>query len=156
MSYPSATPGSGALSSTDSVSVRFADFLLLAGRFMMGWIFVAGGWSKLTNIQGFAGYLTQNKVPAADLLAYVGAGVEFLGGVALVLGLATRYAALLVILFTIVATLIAHRYWEFTEPAARRAQNANFFKNVAMIGGLLFLFVSGPGRFALDSMMRRR
>lgn len=151
-----ADQSTGILSRADGLAASSADTLLLIGRLLMGWIFVVSGWGKITNIPAFANYLTQNKVPGAGVLAYIGAPVEFLGGIALLLGFATRYASLLLILFTIVATLIAHRYWEFTEPAARRAQFNNFYKNLAMIGGLLFVFVSGAGRFALDSMLRRR
>ncbi|MCZ7659566.1 MAG: DoxX family protein [Xanthobacteraceae bacterium] len=143
-------------SGLDGLVARNADGLLLVGRILMGWIFVTSGWSKLADLDGFAASLAHSGVPAASLLAYVGAPLEFVAGVALLLGLATRYATLFLILFMIVATLIAHRYWEFAEPAARRAQSNNFYKNVAMTGGLLAILVSGAGRFAIDRLMRRR
>jgi uncharacterized membrane protein YphA (DoxX/SURF4 family) len=65
--------------------------------------------------------------------------VAFLLGVALLLGLATRYAALVCVAFMLATALIALRYWEF--PAA---QFSNFFKNMSIIGGALLLFVTGP------------
>ena len=49
------------------------------------------------------------------------AAVEFLVGLTLVLGVATRYAALVTIAFVLVATGISHRFWEF-EGAARTPQ----------------------------------
>jgi len=95
-------------------------------------------------------------VPGSTFWAYIGAPVEFFGGLALLLGFATRYATLLMILFVIVATLISHRYWEFADATQRRIQNVNFYKNVAMVGGLFFLFVSAGGRFSIDGWLRRR
>ena len=88
-------------------------------------------------------------------LAVVGPVVEFLGGLALVLGVATPYAVLALIAFMFVATGISHRFWEYAEPA-RRAQLINFEKNIAMTGGLLALFVAGPGSFSVDHLFTRR
>ena len=145
-----------ALSHADGCAARYQDALLLVGRILMGWIFVQSGWGKLMDIPGFAAGLARQGVPGSTFWAYIGAPVEFFGGLALLLGFATRYAALLMILFVIAATLISHRYWEFAEATQRRIQNVNFYKNVAMIGGLFFLFVSAGGRFSIDGWLRRR
>jgi putative oxidoreductase len=48
----------------------------------------------------------------------------------------------------------SHRYWEFQEPA-RRAQEINFFKNIAILGGLLFYFVSGAGNWGWTPHFRK-
>ena len=58
-------------------------------------------------------------------------------------------------MFVIIATLIGHRYWEITEPAARRIQQSNFAKNITIIGGLILLVVTGAGRFSVDGWRRR-
>jgi len=79
--------------------------------------------------------------------------VEFCGGLAIVFGLMARYAALLMVAFVIVATLISHRFWVF-QGAERRTQTVQFAKNVAIIGGFLFLFVTGGGRYGLDRWWR--
>jgi putative oxidoreductase len=54
-----------------------------------------------------------------------------------------------------VATALAHRYWEYTGPAVG-AQYFNFLKNLSILGGMLYVFVFGPGRFSLDAMMRNK
>jgi putative oxidoreductase len=77
-------------------------------------------------------------------------------GIALILGLATRYVVLVMIVFMLVATFSSHRYWEFTDAAARRAQDSSFYKNLAMLGGFLFLFVVGSGRLSIDAWLRKR
>jgi len=58
------------------------------------------------------------------------------------------------VVFTIIATLIAHRFWEF-EGAARQMQQGQFFKNLGIVGGYLALCVSGGGRYALERLGRR-
>lgn len=143
------------LSHADGVAASSTDTLLLIGRVLLGWIFVAAGWGKLTNMAGFAAYLTALNVPAAGLLSTVLPPVEFLIGVALVLGFATRYATLICVAFVLAATFIAHRYWEF--PAAQQAaQYNNFLKNFSIMGGALLLFVVGPGRFSFDHWLAGR
>jgi len=57
------------------------------------------------------------------------------------------------ILFVIVATGISHRYWDFAEAAARRAQESQFFNNLSIMGGFILLFATGPGRFSLDGWL---
>ncbi len=64
--------------------------------------------------------------------------------------------AALLLLFVIIATLSSHRYWEFAEAAARRAQDNNFYKNLAIMGGLVFAFVTAGGRFSIDRLLARK
>jgi putative oxidoreductase len=140
------------LSYTDRLASAWFDFLLLLGRVMLGWIFLQSGWSKLMTYSGFTGRMTGQGVPS--FLAYIAPIIEFLGGAGLVLGLATRYSALLIIAFTVAATWIAHRYWTMTEPA--RGQNmTQFWKNISILGGLLALFAAGPGRISIDRLLGR-
>jgi len=144
MSIQSATP-----------TVKSDDVILLLGRVALGAIFVKSGLQKLMALGAFAASLAGRGVPQSSTWAVIGATVELVGGILIVTGLRTREASLLMILFVIVATGISHRYWEFAE-AARRAQESQFFKNLAIIGGFLLLFVSGSGRFSLDSLLGRR
>jgi putative oxidoreductase len=134
---------------------RSEDVLLLVGRVALGAIFVKSGIQKLLTLTAFAAVLSSRGVPEAWTWAVIGATVEFVGGVLIVTGFKTRFAALLMILFVIVATGISHRYWEFAD-AARRTQESQFFKNLSIIGGFVLLFVTGSGRFGLDSLLRRR
>ena len=132
------------------------NFLLLAGRVLMGWIFVDNGWRKLTGMDAFIASLANRRVPYASVLGWIGGAVEFFGGLALLLGFWTRCAALLMIVFVIVATAISHRYWELADAAARRNQHTHFWKNLTIIGGQLLLLVTGGGRFSWDGLRARR
>jgi putative oxidoreductase len=140
----------------DRVAPRWGDAILLLGRILIGGIFVQSGFGKLMGLDAFAAGLAARGMPAglAPVLAPIGASVEFFGGLAIVFGLMMRYAALLMIAFVIVATLISHRFWSL-QGAERRTQTVQFAKNVAIIGGFLFVFVTGGGRYSLDRWWRR-
>jgi putative oxidoreductase len=137
-----------------AMPLRHADCLLLAGRILLGSIFVVSGYGKLFGLAAFAASLERRGVPFASTMAVIGAGVELFGGVAVVLGIEVRAAALLMIAFVIVATLISHRFWELQD-AARRTQTTQFSKNLAIIGGFVLLHVAGGGRFSVERLWRR-
>jgi putative oxidoreductase len=143
------------LSYTDGIAASARDVLLLVGRVLLGWLFLTSAWAKFMNMGGYVAYLTNLKVPNPEFVSWIGAPVEFLIGVTLILGFATRYAALLCLLFLIVATALAHRYWEY--PTAQVvAQYNNFIKNLAIFGGTLVLFVTGAGRFSVDQALSKK
>lgn len=131
-----------------------SDIALLISRIAMAALFIPGGLRKLMDLGAFAATLHKQNVPLADVLAPIGACVEFLGGLAVLVGIQLRVATLLMIVFTIIATLIAHRFWEF-QGAARQMQQTNFFKNLAIIGGFCALWAAGAGRFAIDRWLHR-
>jgi putative oxidoreductase len=139
--------------SADAFGQASYDGLLFLGRVLMAFIFVESGFGKLMDIGGFTASLASKGVPLAAVFGVVGPCVEFFGGLAVLLGLQTRYAALLLAVFTVVATAISHRYWEFSD-AARRAQEVNFNKNICIVGGFLLLTATGGGRFSLDGLLR--
>src|SRR5450631_206443 len=142
-----------ALSYADSVAANSADVVLLIGRILLGWVFVRSGYGKMFNMEAVAaGYMSRG-IPLA--IAYVAIPIEFFGGMALIFGLATRYVALIMAVFVVAATLTSHRYWEFADAAARRAQDSNFYKNMSMLGGFFFLFIAGAGRLSLDNWLRK-
>lgn len=128
----------------------------LLARCLIGGIFVSSGFGKLTGLDGFAASLAAKGVPMAEVMALVGGAVEFFGGLAIVLGWQARYAALLMALFTVVATLISHRFWDVQDAVARKGQIIHFTKNLAILGAFLLLFVHGAGRFSVDGWLRRR
>lgn len=81
------------------------DTATLVLRIAVGVVLAYHGWLKLPDITGFAGFVDSLGIPAPDLMAYVVTYLEFLGGIALIVGLATRYFAALFVVemgFTIV------------------------------------------------------
>jgi putative oxidoreductase len=144
-----------ALSCVDDFATSSTDALLLVGRILMSYLFLSAGWGKLTNVVGTAAYFTALGVPSPSVMSYVVGALEVAVGVALILGLATRYVAIVIFIFVLVATAFAHRYW--TYPAeAHRAQFIQFTKNLAIMSGSLFLLVVGAGRFSIDAMLAKK
>ncbi len=137
--------------SIDVVARRAEAPILLLGRVAVAALYLPSGWGKLTNIAGFAGLLASKGLPGPALAwAVVGAVVEFFGSLAILLGFKTRYAALLMIAFTLFAAFLSHLYWAVGDSGAMRNQFIHFWKNIAIIGGLLFLFVHGAGPLSVD------
>ncbi len=140
----------------DRASEATHDSVLLLSRIAMAAIFLPSAFQKLTHLSGFAGYLMQHGVPAVEVLAPIGACVEFFGALLILTGTRLRWAALLMALFTLTAALISHRFWELTDAAARANQHIHFMKNIAMIGGFLSLFVAGAGAYSVDDWLAHR
>jgi putative oxidoreductase len=126
---------------------------LLIARIAVGAIFLWSGFGKLSSLSEFTAGMVERGIPLAQALAPLGAAIEFAAALALILGVWTRLAASALAVFTVVATLIAHRFWDF--PAQeQRMQTIQFMKNLAMFGGLAALTATGGGRFSFDRILR--
>jgi putative oxidoreductase len=126
---------------------------LLIARIAIGAIFLWSGFGKLGSLTEFTAGMVERGVPSAQILAPLGAAVEFAAALALILGVWTRLAAAALAVFTVVATLIAHRFWDFPAPD-QRLQTIQFMKNLAIFGGLAALVATGSGRFGIDRILR--
>jgi putative oxidoreductase len=121
----------------------------LVGRILLAAIFLVAGYGKLMAFAGTSGYFAKLGFPAADAMTVIAILVELGGALLLIAGWRTRWAAWALILFVAIATFAAHRFWEF-DAAQYRNQMNHFLKNLALIGGLLFVVAFGPGRMAVD------
>lgn len=123
--------------------------LLLVGRIAMAAVFLVAGIRKILIWGGQVAYFTKLGFPAPEVFTVIAIVIEIGGAAALILGWRTRWTAWLLIVFVAIATLMAHRFWEFD--AAQMANQMNhFLKNLAIIGGLLYVAAFGPGRAAID------
>jgi putative oxidoreductase len=138
------------LAYTDGLAVGMNSVIVLVARILIAQLF----FLTALNASPTAGYLTSLGVPSPALWSSVAIAVEWIIAFSLIFGVATRYGALLGILYVIIATALAHRYWEYPQ-AQQVGQYTNFIKNIAIIGGLLLLFVYGAGRFSIDRMLSR-
>lgn len=134
----------------DEVATRTADVLILIGRVLLAWVFVGSAYGALFNFSGSVGYFRSLNLPAPELVTIVNIAVEALISVGLILGVGTRYCAVLTFLFVLAATIVAHRYWEYPAGALQMSQYNNFLKNISIMGGAMLIFVTGAGRFSVD------
>jgi putative oxidoreductase len=123
--------------------------MLLVGRVLLAAIFLVAGVRKLLGVAGTAAYFAKLGFPAAEVFAWIAIVIEIGAGLMLLVGWRTRIAAWALILFVAVATAMAHRFWEF-DAAQQVNQMNHFLKNLAIIGGLLFVASCGAGRASLD------
>jgi putative oxidoreductase len=135
-----------------SANVNAADqrpILLLLARVFIAALFLVAGTRKLLTYAATVGYFAKLGFPAPEAIAVLAIVIEIGGGLMLATGWRTRWAAWLLVVFVAVATAMAHRFWQF-EPAQFANQLNHFLKNIAIIGGLIFVATFGPGRTALD------
>jgi putative oxidoreductase len=123
--------------------------VLLIGRILIGILFLVAGIMKAMNIAGTTGYMTRLGFPAPELMAYLSTLIELASGVLLIIGWQTRRVAWLLVVYVLIATGMAHRFWEY-EPAQRVNQINHFLKNLALIGAMLYIVISGPGSASVD------
>ena len=134
------------MSTTENVQSQ--DTIILVGRILMALLFIIFGWGKLMNYSGTVQYMIHVGSPVPPIAAVVAIIMETIAPLAIIVGVATRPIALLLALYTLGTALIGHHYWTMT--GMDRVQNEiNFFKNISIIGGLLLLYVTGPGKYAL-------
>ncbi|MCV3242228.1 DoxX family protein [Mesorhizobium sp. ZC-5] len=136
MSISSSTTG------TDSGS---GSVLILLGRILLSIMFILAGFGKLTAIGGTAGYFGSLGLPLPNVTAVVVGLVELLGGLAVLVGFQTRIAALVLAVFTLAATAVAHLNF------ADQMQVLLLQKNLCITGGFLVLAAVGAGALSIDA-----
>ena len=122
--------------------------LALLGRICVALIFLMSGINKIMDPQGTQQYMAAMGMTTATTLLYVGAIVfEVGGGLSILLGYWARVGAAALFLFMIPTTLIFHSNF------GDQNQMIHFLKNVAMMGGLLYVMAYGAGRLSLDARL---
>ncbi|QDB99387.1 DoxX family protein [Mesorhizobium sp. 8] len=118
---------------------------ILVGRVLLSILFILAGYSKLTDIAGTAGWFGSIGLPMPTVTTVVVGLVELLGGLAVLIGFQTRIAAIVLALFTLGATAVAHL--DFSQ-----AGNALMLqKNLGLTGGFLLLVALGAGAYSIDA-----
>jgi putative oxidoreductase len=124
------------------------NFTLLVGRLGLSLIFILSGIAKITAYQATAKLLVAHGLPPGLLPLVIFA--ELGGGLAILCGLLTRWAAAGLFIYTLLTALIFHNH------LADHEQWINFMKNLAIAGGFLVLAAHGPGGLSLDAWRRHR
>jgi putative oxidoreductase len=115
-------------------------YVLITARVLMSIMFLLNGLNLIS--QSLAIHeMAAHGVPASLIpVMILGAqALQLVASIGLIFGIYPRLAALALILFLIPATLMAHAFWQAAGTPLYTVQVINFFKNVCMAGGLLFL-----------------
>jgi putative oxidoreductase len=129
------------------------NLMVLVGRLLIAMLFVPAGWAKITDFAGTVGYIASKGLPMPEVCAVLAIAAEVGLGLLLLAGWQTRWAALGLAIFVIVLTPLFHNYWAVPE-AQVMMQKLTFFKNYALVGGLLALAAFGGGAFSIDGRRR--
>ncbi len=128
--------------------------LVVVGRVLLALMFIMAGFSKLGNIEGTAGYIASGGLPMASALAVIVGLLELVGGIAIAIGFQARWAALALGLFTVVASLLFHKFWAVPADQAM-VQQLMFMKNMSVVGGLFIVAALGAGPASVDARRRQ-
>jgi putative oxidoreductase len=138
-----------------------SNLIALIGRICMSAVFIVYGIPKVmdsASVMNHAGAkrffdLVLSGTPVPSWFGYFIGGVEILGGLAILLGIKTRWVAWLIVIYLVLITAFSHGFW-LIDPAKDAAnfaiQRSNFFKNIAILGGFLILALHGPGAISFD------
>ena len=132
-------------SAIDRKMSAFNDIALLVGRILIGVLFLIAAYNKLKGLGGTTGYFTKLGIPGPSVMAPLVATCELAMGVLVLVGFKTRFAALAIFVFVIIAAAIAHTNF------GDGNQLNHFTKNLAIAGGALALFVAGAGAYSVDA-----
>lgn len=110
-------------------------------------MFLPSGLEKLFNFSKFSASLASKGLQYSKLWAVLTTAIEVLGPIALIVGAWSQWTAMALILLTLFTTWTTYKAAMFSLPF-RNPQHPHFFKNVAVMAGLLLYFVSGPGAFS--------
>lgn len=106
------------------------------GRLLLGGLYVVGGIHHFFIFPGVAQAIKARGVPLPRLVLFIGSAFQTVAGALLIFGIAVPYAALGLVLFTLLASLMLLNFWDLDGPARQNAIN-NWQLNLAIIGGLL-------------------
>lgn len=135
-------------------SASTQNLLSLIGRALLALLFIPAGFGKIAGFAGTAGYIASKGLPLPEVLTALAIATELGLGLLLLVGWQARWAALGLAIFVAVITPIFHNFWAMPE-AQQMMQRQAFFKNLAIVGGLLVLTAFGPGGFSLDGNRNR-
>ena len=124
---------------------------IVAARLLLATLFLIFGWRKLRDFSGTVSQMVQLGAPMPILTAATATFMELPVAFAVAVGAFARLSAALMFIYTLGTALIGHRYW--TMKGTERVDNMDgFYKNLAIMGGFLLLYMTGPGKYSIDAL----
>ena len=114
--------------------------LQIAGQVLIAVLFLGTGLiNATTKVQQHVDRMVAMNIPSARLVLWTGFAMQFAGGLMILVDVWTATGAVILILFTILASAIFHRFWLVDDPLRRHLHLSFLFSNCAVVGGLLLL-----------------
>jgi putative oxidoreductase len=115
-------------------------------RLLMSSLFIWAGWEKLFKFgpTGTAGYFASKHIPVPEVSVWIVIAIELIGGLLILVGFQTRWVALVLAIFCLITGFGVHL------PVGDQENMINFYKNMVMAGGFLYVFANGAGVLSVD------
>ncbi len=126
---------------------RLKTYLAALARLLMSSLFIWAGVGNLRNMSGTVDYLAHVNVPIPGVTAWIVMLIHLLGGLAILVGFKTRWAAIVLALFCLVTAFAIHL------PVGDLTNMIMFYKNLVMAGGFIYVVAYGPGGISIDRWM---
>jgi len=125
-------------------------YLVPLARLLMASLFIWAGYTKLFVFgpSGTAQYFTSVHIPIPDIAAWVVIIIELIGGLMVLVGFQTRWVALVLAIFCLITGFGVHL------PVGDLPNMTNFYKNLVMAGGFLYVFSFGAGMLSVDGPIK--
>ena len=128
--------------------------LALVARCFIALIFIVAGLQKIIQYDLMHHTVSGISDTHATWLLITGILFELIGGILMVIGWLTRWGAVLLFVFVVLTIFLFHPFWAF-EGDAMVMQVQHFLKNIAILGGLLYVIAFGPGCLSIDGYRKR-
>jgi len=125
-------------------------YFLLVIRMLIGAMFVLAGFAKISFSEAFIAMMQGANMVFIMPLFWAATVVEIAAGLALLVGFRTKWAAIALVAFTAVVSVVIHDFWNM-EGAEAQSQIFYFLKNVVIITLLFLVIKFGSGRFAFEN-----
>jgi putative oxidoreductase len=134
-----------------------SDIVILVSRILMSAIFIVYGSHKFIDVTSVVNNpatkrfmdLVASGAAVPTWLGYAIAAIELFGGLAILIGVKTRWVAWAFVLYVIIVTALGHPFWTMAG-TARAANQLNFYKNLAIMAAYLLLAITGGGRYSVE------
>ena len=128
----------------------------LAGRALIGLIYVASGASKIPSYAATGQYMASEHMPMIPILLPAAIVVEICCGLSVILGYKARISALILAGYSILATTIFNHFWTMPPGAMHETVMHLFMSTIVMVGACLFIVGVGPGALSLEGVTMRK
>ena len=125
-------------------------YLPLLGRVLLSSLFIWEGVVQLSDPARTATYIASLHIPMPSISVWLSIAIHLLGGLAILIGFKTRWAAAVLALLCLGTAFGIHL------PAGDMANMINFYKNLVMAGGFLYVIAFGAGAVSADEGMTAR
>jgi len=128
------------------------DVFDLIARILIACIFLFEAYDSIKFFKSTKETMTQYGITwQQDILLFSAIFLLIVGGILILIGYRSNFGAILILLYWIPVTFIMHSWWN--DPIEiQREESIAFMKNIAIIGGLMMIFVNGSGRYSIKRL----